>query len=209
MHRGTYGLPSASLRPMHTANPLLRVLAALAIVIGISAIPIAQVAACSCMPMSPAEAAAMADAAFTGTVVGEQPMAARDLLGPEPMGQTLYAFEVDGIAKGDVGAQTTVLAGGDSAGCGMSFAMEERWLIFAYAEGDQLTTGLCSANVPLAADEDPPVAVTPVTATPAESGGGVPFGLILPAVAVLALVGIAAFLFWRADRPSVTAGPRG
>lgn len=194
---------------MHTANPLLRSLAALALVIGVSAIPIAQVAACSCMPMAPAEAAAMADAAFTGTVVQEQPMAGDAPLGPESMGQILYTFQVDGIAKGDVGAQTAVLAGGDSAGCGMSFAMNERWLIFAYRDGDRLGTGLCSANVPLAADEDPPVAVTPVTATPADSGGGVPLGVILPAVAVLALLGIAAFLFWRADQPSVTAGPRG
>ncbi|MCA1587311.1 MAG: hypothetical protein LC744_01110 [Chloroflexi bacterium] len=72
----------------------------MAIVLAVSAIPIAEAAACSCMPMVPSEAAAMADAAFTGTVVAEQPVAGDQPLGPAPMGQIIYTFEVDGIAKG-------------------------------------------------------------------------------------------------------------
>jgi len=185
---------------MKTATPFLRVIAAFAIVIGVSAIPLAQVAACSCMAMVPAEAAAMADAAFTGTVVREEPVAG-NLAAPEPMGQIAYTFAVDGIAKGEVGAETTVLAGGDSAGCGMSFAANERWLIFASADGDRLSTGLCSGNVPLAADEEPPVSVAAPTSPGAtDSGGGVPVGVILPVAALAALVGASAFLFWRADR---------
>jgi len=185
---------------MKTSTPFLRVIAALAIVIGVSAVPIAQVAACSCTPMVPAEAAAMADAAFTGTVVREEP-AAGDLAGPEPMGQIAYTFAVDGIAKGDVAAETTVLAGGDSAGCGMSFAANERWLIFASADGARLSTGLCSGNVPLAADEEPPVSVAAPTSPGAtDSGGGVPVGVILPVAALVALAGASAFLFLRADR---------
>ena len=188
---------------MKTANPFLRLLAAIAIVLAVSAVPIAQVAACSCMPMVPGEAAAMADAAFTGTVVAEQPMAGDDPLAPAPMGQILYTFAVDGIAKGELGAQATVLAGGDSAGCGMSFAMNERWLIFASAQDGQLATGLCSANVPLAADEEPPISVSPPTPGAADDGGGgVPLGIVVPGVAVTALLGVAAFLFWRADRPA-------
>lgn len=186
---------------MKNANRLVRLLAALAIVAAVSAIPIAQVAACSCMPMVPGEAAAMADAAFTGTVVGEQP-ADDEPLGPAPMGQILYTFAVDGVAKGDVGARATVLSGGDGAGCGMSFAMDERWLIFATADGGQLGTGLCSANVPLAADEEPPISVVPPTGTPSYDGGGVPLGVIVPSVAVVGLLGVAAYLFWRAERPS-------
>ena len=54
----------------HASSPL-RLLAALAIVIGISAVPIAQVAACSCMALGPEEAAQMSDVVFAGTVVGE------------------------------------------------------------------------------------------------------------------------------------------
>ena len=187
---------------MKTANPFLRLLAALAIVVAVSAIPIAQVAASSCMPMVPGEAAAMADAAFTGTVVAEQPVAGDDPLAPAPMGRILYTFEVDGIAKGDLGSEATVLAGGDSAGCGMSFAMNERWLIFASAQDGQLATGLCSANVPLEADEKPPISVSPPTPGSADDGGaGVPLGVIVPGVAVIGLIAVAAFLFWRADRP--------
>lgn len=200
MRHGTDQRGTTSEGSMKTATPFLRVIAALAIVIGVSAIPLAQVAACSCMATVPAEAAAMADAAFTGTVVGEEP-AAGDLAGPNPLGQIVYTFAVDGVAKGDVGAETTVLAGGDSAGCGMSFASNERWLIFAAADGGRLNTGLCSGNVPLAADEEPPVSVAaPTSPAATDSGGGVPVAVILPVTALVALVGASAFLFWRADR---------
>jgi hypothetical protein len=187
---------------MKTAHRILRALAALAIVVAVSAIPIAQVAACSCMPMVPGEAAAMADAAFTGTVVAEQPVAGDDPGAPVPMGQVRYTFEVDGIAKGDLGSQATVLAGGDSAGCGMSFAMRERWLIFASAQDGELATGLCSANVPLAADEEPPISVSPPSPGADDGGAVVPLGIVVPGLAVTALLGVAAFLFWRADRPT-------
>ena len=188
---------------MKTPSPFLRLLAALAIVLAVSTIPIAQVAACSCMRLVPGEAAAMADAAFTGTVVAEQPVAGDDPLAPAPMGHILYTFEVDGIAKGDLGTRATILAGGDSAGCGMSFAMNERWLVFASAQDGELATGLCSANVPLAADEEPPISVSPPTPGAADEGGaGVPLGVVVPGLAVTALLGVAAFLFWRADRPT-------
>jgi Tissue inhibitor of metalloproteinase len=187
---------------MKTASPFLRLLAAVALVVAVSAIPIAHVAACSCMPMVPGEAAAMADAAFTGTVVAEQPVARDDPAAPAPMGQIVYTFEVDGIAKGDLGSRANILAGGDSAGCGMSFAMNERWLIFASAQDGQLATGLCSANVPLAADEEPPISVSPPTPGADEAGAGVPLGVVVPGAAVVAFLGLAAFLFWRADRPA-------
>lgn len=187
---------------MTTASPFLRLLAAVAIALAVSTIPVAQVAACSCMPMAPGEAAAIADAAFTGTVVAEQPVGGVDLLAPEPMGQVLYTFEVDGIAKGDLRAQATVLAGGDGAGCGMSFAMNERWLIFASAQEGQLATGLCSANVPLAAHEEPPISVTPPPPNTADGDGGlgIPPGVLVPGLAVVGSLGLAAFLFWRAER---------
>ncbi|MGI8929722.1 MAG: hypothetical protein ACR2F5_00275 [Candidatus Limnocylindria bacterium] len=192
---------------MRRYSPLLRLLASLAIVIGVSVLPVAQVAACSCMQMAPAEAAEMAEVVFSGTVAGEEPVAQRDRLGPA-MGNVVYTFAVDGVAKGEIDAQVRVLSGGDGASCGMTFAMDERWLIFATADGGQLGTGLCSGNVPLAADEAAPITMTAPTATdPADGGAGLPVGIILPAAVVLSLVGISALLFWRADRVSARGGP--
>lgn len=186
---------------MHTHLSFVRLVAALALVIGVSAVPVAQVAACSCMAMAPDEAAAMAEVVFAGTVVGEEPPAARDLLGPEPMGQVLYTFTVDGVAKGDVGMQAALVAGGDSAGCGMTFATNERWLVFANTQDGALTTSLCAGNVTLQPDEEPPIAVyAPTASDPDSPGGGVPIGVVLPIAAVVALAGLTALLFWRADR---------
>lgn len=184
----------------HDSSPL-RLLAALAIVIGVSAVPIAQVAACSCMAMGPEEAATMAEVVFAGTVVGEEPPAARDLLGPEPMGQVVYTFAVDGVAKGEVGAEVSLGAGGDSAMCGMSFALNERWFIFATIQDGMLTTSLCAGNLPLQRGEAPAIPVyAPTASAPDAAGGGVPIGVVLPLAAVVALAGVSALLFWRADR---------
>jgi len=191
---------------MRRSSPFLRLLASLAIVIGVSVVPVAQVAACYCMQMAPAEAAEMAEVVFSGTVAGEEPVAER--LGPAPMGNVVYTFAVDGVAKGEIDAQVRVLSGGDGASCGMTFAMDERWLSFAFVDGGQLGTGLCSGNVPLAADEPAPITMTAPTATdPADGGAGLPVGIILPAAVVLSLVGISALLFWRADRVSARGGP--
>jgi len=164
-------------------------------------VPIAQVAACSCIAMSPEEAARTADAVFAGTVVGEEPPAARDLLGPEPMGQVVYTFAVDGVAKGEVGAEASVVAGGDSAACGMTFSTKERWLIFATIQDGMLTTSLCAGNLPLQPDEAPPIPVyAPTASEPDAAGGGLPIGVALPVAAVVALAAVSALLFWRADR---------
>lgn len=179
---------------MNTHFSLIRLVAAIAIVIGVSAVPVAQVAACSCMAMAPGEAAAMAEVVFAGIPVSEEP-------GPASPDAVVYTFQVDGVAKGDVGRQATVVAGGDSAMCGMSFALNERWLVFATTQDGALTTGLCAGNLPLQPDEEPPVAVrAPTAGDPADAPGtGVPLGVVLPIAAVAALAGVSALLFWRAE----------
>ena len=179
----------------------LRLLAALAIVFGISAVPIAQVAACSCMALGPEEAAQMADVVFAGSVVGEEVGAADPAA---PMAAPVrYTFAVDGVAKGEVGAEVAVVAGGDSAMCGMTFAMNERWFIFGTVQDGSLTTGLCSGNLPLQPDEDPPMPLY-LPEAPADDGAaagvGLPIGVLLPIAAVAAIAGVAGLVFWRADR---------
>ncbi|MEP7082821.1 MAG: hypothetical protein ABI841_07585 [Chloroflexota bacterium] len=182
-----------------------RLLGAFALVVGVSAVPVARVAACDCMAMGPDESATFADAVFTGAAIAEAPGPAPALReGAFPMGgQVLYTFAVDGVAKGNVGAEAQVLAGGDQGACGMTFALNERWLIFATAEAGMLTTHLCAGNLALRPGEDPPLAVTAPTATGSEGPvPGVPVGVLLPMAAVVALAGVSAFLFWRAERPS-------
>ena len=184
---------------MNRHTSALRLLAALAIVIGISAVPIAQVAACSCMQLGPEEAAQMADVVFAGSVVGEEVGAADPAA---PMAAPVrYTFAVDGVAKGEVGAEVAVVAGGDSAMCGVTFTMNDRWLVFGTVQDGSLATGLCSGNLPLQPDEDPPMALYPPEApNGAASAGGVPTGVILPIAAVVAIAGVAGLIFWRADR---------
>ncbi|MGZ8475636.1 MAG: hypothetical protein ACXWWQ_05345, partial [Candidatus Limnocylindria bacterium] len=148
------------------------------------------------MAMTPGEAAAAAEAVFTGIPVSEEP-------GNADPQAVLYTFQVDGVAKGDIGAQVSVVAGGDSAMCGVTFALNERWLVFATTQDGALTTSLCSGNMPLQPDEEPPVSVrAPTAGDPADDGAtsGVPIGVILPIAAVVALAGVSALLFWRADR---------
>lgn len=196
----------------------------LAAVAGLSAVPIARVAACSCMQMSPEAAVAAVSAAFTGTVMHEDPMTGSGFggTGAEPVGDIprdaplpmpaiapdqgamLYRFEVDGVAKGELGTQATLLGGGDGAGCGMSFAVGQRWLIFANVEGDVLTTSLCAGNVLLEPGQEPPLPVTAPTASPGADGSGftLPMGVVVPVAVIAALVGVSAYIFWRADRPS-------
>jgi hypothetical protein len=177
----------------------------MALVAGISAVPTATVMACDCALRGSDEAAAAADAVFTGAAIAASEGAAPALREPVPMpmSQVLYTFAVDGVAKGDVGAEAQVLAGGDQGACGMTFATNERWLIFATSEGGMLTTHLCSGNMALEPDEEPPIAVTAPTASgAAPSGAGVPIGVLLPVAAVFGLAGVSAYLFWRAERPS-------
>ena len=184
------------MQPARTPTRLsrhMKLLVAALFAVGLAGLPIAQVAACSCAQATPEQAAEFADAVFAGTVVHEQPVGAETgpvgamaatLPAPAPFGQIVYTFEVDGVAKGPIGAQVDVLAGGDGVSCGMSFGLNERWLIFTTWDGAMHSTGLCSGNVTLEAGAEAPLPLT------APTGGDVaPESAGLP-VAVLVLVGI-------------------
>ncbi len=125
------------------------------------------------------QAAEFADAVFAGTVVNSQPIGAKTgpvgamaAADPAPalMGQTIYTFEVDGVAKGPVGATVDVLAGGDGASCGMSFGLNERWLVFTTWDGAMHSTGLCSGNLTLEKGAEAPFPLTAPTGGRPEPG---------------------------------------
>lgn len=188
----------------------MKLLLALAMAIGLASLPVQQAHACSCMALSMEEAAAIADAVFTGTVVDQQPVGldpvgALAATAPMPggMGQIVYTFKVDGVAKGEVAEQAKVLSGGDGGSCGMSFGVGERWLVFTMWDGAMHTSGSCSGNMPLGTDEDPPLPMSAPTI-----GGDVTQPVEIPwtAVAVLlasaVVVAVSAFAF-RKSSPTV------
>ena len=194
-------------------NGHMKLLLAALFAIGIASVPLEQVAACSCMESTPEQAAEFADAVFAGTVVNEQPVGAdtgpRGAMAatvpmPALLGQIIYTFEVDGVAKGPVGLQVEVLSGGDGASCGMNFGLNERWLVFTTWDGAMHSTGLCSGNAPLEKGAEAPFPLTSPTGASSE-----PEGLGIPGV-ILGLIGVVSVLVavsWLAFRRGSTASP--
>ena len=117
---------------------------------------------------------------------------------------TIYTFEVDGVAKGPIGAEVDVLAGGDGASCGMSFGLNERWLVFTTWDGATHTTGLCSGNLALEKGVEAPFPLTaPTRSSPEPEGLGIP-NVIL---GLIGIVGVVAAVSWLAFRRGSTASP--
>lgn len=177
----------------------MRILLSVALVLGISVVPLERAAACSCMQSTPVEAAGFADAAFAGTVVAQRDVGAEPgLIGlPPPMGATtVYTFAVDGVAKGPIALRVDVLAGGDGAGCGMSFDAEHRWLVFTTIADGVHTSGLCSGNVIL----EPGVAAPLELAAPVDADENADAGLPVPAAVILAAVALMVVASWLAFR---------
>jgi len=171
----------------------MKLLVAALFAIGLASLPVQRVAACDCAQSTPEQAAELADAVFAGTVVNQQPIGAdggpvgamaATVPAPAPLGQVLYTFEVDGVAKGPVGAAVEVLSGGDGASCGMSFGLNERWLIFTTWDGAMHSTGLCSGNITLEKGVEPPLPLTAPT-----GGEGEPEAPAVP-IAILLLIGV-------------------
>jgi hypothetical protein len=189
----------------------MKLLLAFAMAVGLAILPVQQAFACSCAEMTIEEAAASAHAVFTGTVVDQQPvgretgpMGAMAATVPMPgggKGQIVYTFAVDGVVKGEVGERASVLGGGDDGMCGMSFGVGERWLLFTMWDGTVHSTSICSGNIPLGADEDPPLPLSApiegadVTQPPIE----IPWTAVALLGAIAVVVGVSAFAFRRSE----------
>lgn len=154
------------------------------------AAPTAQVYACSCMQLGAGQALANADVAFTGVVTSlKDGNAGNPLIGSgDPI---VYVFAVEAVAKGPAANQITVTSARDGASCGMTFALADKWRI--YANGDEaggLSTGICSGNELLAANA--PLPVPPAAGLPTE--------LLLVGGVVIVLAGFSAWAFMRRPR---------
>ena len=103
--------------------------------------------ACSCLPRTPQQSFASAQAVFAGRVidVGQQ----------NPASEVRVRFEVSRIWKGQKRPRIVVMTSSSSASCGYSFQVGENYLIYASLQESQLQTGLCSGTKPLSmAQED-------------------------------------------------------
>jgi hypothetical protein len=128
-------------RPAHMLR-VVRAFAALSLALGLSAVPLTTVQACSCVPSALPDAAVAADVAFVGTSLGSTP-AGRDEMGERVI--TTWVVErsrdpIDG-SRIDVGSHAD-----SGANCGISFADGERWLVLADSALGALITSGCAQN---------------------------------------------------------------
>ncbi len=106
--------------------------------------------ACSCMPLDPTTAIPGAPAAFIGTFTGDRTG------GANPLGDVMFAFEVEQWVKGDLGNPVFVRTASSGASCGLEVQPGQRVGVVLRMDGDIPTAGLCdvvSAEAMLAALE--------------------------------------------------------
>jgi hypothetical protein len=181
-------------------NPsVLRLLAAAIIAIGVLTVPIATVSACSCAMQDLPEAIASADTAIVGTV------ASFETTGDSDMGERVRTtWQVDASRDPLPTASLAIHSVTDSgANCGISFGMNERWLVLAYRSEDGLETNGCMMNRPLdGGDAEAEAliaeAMTPVTheTVADDSGPAVPLPIIGVGAAAV-LIGLVSLLAFR------------
>jgi hypothetical protein len=100
------------------------------------AIPTVPAVACTCA-LSPASAqVSTSDLVFSGTVLSVRSEA--DL--------QRATFKVMSVYKGSIGEHVEVSSASTADACGIQFAAENTYLIFAGRSGDAYTTSLCSGT---------------------------------------------------------------
>lgn len=154
------------------------------------AAPVTRVLACSCIQLAPGDALANADVAFVGVVVeAKDPAAGNPIIGSaDPI---LYTFAIEETLKSIGAPQVNLSSARDGASCGMTFALAQRWRIYAYADGSGgLGTGICSGNELLA--EGVPI--------PAPEPAAPPVGVLIAGGALLLVLAVSALAFTRRGR---------
>jgi hypothetical protein len=160
--------------------------------------PVSRVLACSCMALEPGQALEFSTVAFVGVVAGAQdPSAGNPVV--STIDPIIYTVVVEDVLKGELDASRPieVSSARDGASCGMTFAVGQRWRMYAYQEENgSLGTGICSGNE-LVAEDVPVPAIGELEAQPPPVGVLVAIGL------VLVVGGISAWAFTRRGKPSV------
>lgn len=161
---------------------------------GVVAAPAQVACACSCAPLSTAEALASAAAVFDGEVVS----ASRPTTGFS--GELLtYTIRVDRVFKGEVPALVVVRSEQSSATCGL--ALSGSVTVFAYGEASYLRTSLCSPPAKLdrsklGAGKAPLPSASPTPAPEAAPASPIDTRTVVSVLVVLVVVG-AGFVWMR------------
>ncbi len=124
------------------------VLAAVLLGIAVSASSPPSTSACTCRPTDLLSALLDSDVIFSGTAVwSADPRAGESTISSaDPIH---YHFAVDRVYKGEAADSLLVISARFGASCGYSFKPGKRYLVYAWAHNDTLTTGLCTRNAPL------------------------------------------------------------
>jgi hypothetical protein len=100
-----------------------------------------------------------------------------------------FTFRVESVMKGIPGDSIIISSGSSEASCGMTFAVGERWTVYASVVDGRPMTDLCSGTVLLEAGVEVPVL--------ADADGGPPLQLLAVVGVVLALAAVSAIAFTR------------
>lgn len=170
-------------------RPVLRLIQAALLAIGVSVIPLATVSACSCAMADLGTAIADAEVAIVGTV------ASVETAGNGNLGKGLLTTWSVASSRDPVPAATLAIYSieNDGANCGISFGKEERWMVLAYRGERGLETNGCMMNRRLDGS-DPEAealiaeAMTPVSVTSDDEEANLPVPAPLIGLGAVALV---------------------
>ena len=137
---------AGTVQPVRVVGRLVAI-ALFAVVAPVATAPPAAACSCAGPPPELAAAVARADGAFVGTLVE-----IRDPDGGDAVisgGRVVQNhFDVEGVAKGDIGSSVVVLAAANGAACGIEVAVGQRAALLLTREADQWRSSLCSKSDP-------------------------------------------------------------
>ncbi|MGH2793005.1 MAG: hypothetical protein ACRDKG_01755 [Actinomycetota bacterium] len=126
-----------------------RLLLAALLVTGVL-VQVQPAAACTCAVSTVPEQLAEASVVFTGMV---------GALGTASDGGVLATFDISALYKGDTGRRVRVNTAANGAACGIPFAPEATYVVFAVGTPGALTTGVCNGTTD---DESVVLGLTPL-----------------------------------------------
>ena len=185
---------------------MFRWLSVAALLLGLTAIPVTRVAACSCAMVELPQAVRTAEVAFIGTLQRTDPPIEG---GAAPLNQVAWTWSVE-RSRDPLAAQQVTISGwrDDGANCGVAFEADQRWLVLAYLEESRLTTNGCMANRLLdGTDPEAEAMIAELLPTTGPPSPSEPRGLeistpMLVLLGGVAAVGVVSVLAFRRGRPS-------
>ncbi len=194
---------------------LVRALVGVGLALGLLVVPISRVAACDCAMTPVSEAVRSADVAFVGTLAGaggDGAIPAEEGKGavvgrPGVIGEVVWTWQVEVARDAETPATVSVAAWqDDGANCGVSFGVNQRWLIVANVEEGTLRTNGCQPNrVVDGLDAEVDAVVASMVEVSGGAGGGgdgalAMVGQIAPVVGGVALIGLVAAWAFRREQ---------